>query len=156
MNTLLTWLHHKRKLQAICLMLTAMFLINLSAHAQTRGHLEVIKDPRIDTLIAHRYSSNRSGSKAGGAISAYGYRVQFYSGSNRSDAFGAQNKFQQLHPDIRTYISYREPNFKVKAGDFRTRLEAVKLMQSLRGQFGILFILSEKINPPNLETSTPQ
>jgi UDP-2,3-diacylglucosamine pyrophosphatase LpxH len=32
-------------------------------------------------------------------------------------------------PEMRTYISYREPNFKVRAGDFRTRLEARKLMQ---------------------------
>lgn len=129
--------------------------LSTTAHAQTRGRLEVIKDPRIDSLIAHRYSSNKGSSKSGSFISTYGYRVQFFSGSNRKDAFSAQNKFQQLHPELRTYITYREPNFKVEAGDFRTRLEAAKLMQSLRGQFISLFVISEKINPPNLDTPTP-
>ncbi|QJD97062.1 SPOR domain-containing protein [Mucilaginibacter robiniae] len=138
--------------------ITSLFLlVGLStARAQSRGHLEIIKDSRVDTLIAHRYSRNRAGSKTGGLMSAYGYRIQFFSGSSRKDAFNAQNKFQQEHPDIRTYISYREPNFKVKAGDFRTRLEAVKLMQSMQGKFISLFVISEKINPPNLDTSTPQ
>ncbi|MBS7566101.1 SPOR domain-containing protein [Mucilaginibacter sp. Bleaf8] len=138
------------RLSAIAFLLA----INFAAKAQTRGRLEIIKDPRLDSLIARRNSIGKSrGGRAGGGISAYGYRVQFFSGSGRKDAFNAQNKFQQLYPEIRTYITYREPNFKVKAGDFRTRLEAAKMMESLRGKFISMFILSEKINPPKLETN---
>ena len=123
--------------------------------AQTRGKLEIIKDSRIDSLIAHRYSTGKGGAKStGGAISAYGYRVQFFSGPNRKDAFGAQNRFQQMHPEMRTYINYKEPNFKVKGGDFRSRLEAAKLVQELKGIFSPLFVISEKINLPKLETNT--
>jgi hypothetical protein len=54
--------------------------------------------------------------------------------------------------DIRTYISYTEPDYKVRAGDFRTRLEAEKLMQELRGKFTSLFIIPGKINPPKAIT----
>lgn len=126
----------------------------VTTHAQTRGKLEIIKDSRIDTLIARRNGVNKVGSRPGGAISAYGYRVQFFSGSNRKDAFNAQNKFQQKHPELRTYITYREPNFKVKAGDFRSRMEAARLMQELRGTFASMFIVSEKINLPKLENTT--
>lgn len=133
-----------------------LMCISFASHAQTRGRLEIVKDPRLDSLIARRGSIGKSrGGRSGSGISAYGYRVQFFSGSSRKDAFGAQSKFQQLYPEIRTYINYREPNFKVKAGDFRTRLEAAKLMESLRGKFVSMFILSERINPPKLET-TPQ
>lgn len=130
---------------------------SITARAQTRGKLEIIKDPRIDSLIARKHSLGRGASTAGatgGAISSYGYRVQFYSGANRKEAFNAQNRMQQLHPELRTYINYREPNFKVKAGDFRTRLEAVKLMQEIKGMFTTLFIISEKINLPKLDTNT--
>jgi len=143
------------KAMAVCLLL---FIIEHSAQAQTRGKLEIIKDSRVDSLIAHRYSSSKSGAKAtGGAISAYGYRVQFFSGPNRKDAFGAQNRFQQMHPEMRTYINYKEPNFKVKGGDFRSRLEAAKLVQELKGIFSPLFVISEKINLPKLEiNTTPQ
>jgi hypothetical protein len=127
-------------------------LVSALAHAQTRGRVEVIKDSRIDTLIAKR-SGFKSGSSKGGAISSRGYRVQFFMGSSRKEAFDAQARFQEMYPEIRTYILYREPNFKVKAGDFRSRLEASKLMHEIRPIFPALFIIPEKINPPKLDTS---
>lgn len=123
-----------------------------AAHAQTRGKVEVDKDPRIDTLAARKLEKGGTGSSSASTgysgIATDGYRVQFFSGSSRDDAYAAQVRFQQKYPDIRTYISYREPSFKVHAGDFRSRMEATKLMQELRGKFTSLFIISEKINPP--------
>jgi hypothetical protein len=144
------------KVVLICVLL---FTINAETKAQTptRGKLEIIKDSRIDSLIAHRYKTGATTSRtrgAGGAISAYGYRVQFFSGANRKDAFNAQNRFQQMHPELRTYINYKEPNFKVKGGDFRSRLEASKIVQELKGIFSPLYIISEKINLPKLDTNT--
>ncbi|MGZ3767870.1 MAG: SPOR domain-containing protein [Mucilaginibacter sp.] len=121
------------------------------AEAQTRGKLEVIKDARIDTFAAKRAELN----KAGGvdAVTANGFRVQIYTGENRKDAYNAQAKFQEEFPDIRTYIIYNEPNFKVRAGDFRTRLEAEKLEDELRKWFAGMFIISEKINPPKPDST---
>ncbi|MBE9667830.1 SPOR domain-containing protein [Mucilaginibacter boryungensis] len=126
------------------------FFIAISAHAQTRGTLEIIKDPRIDTLAARRLEAVKgSGGSTGGAyIATQGYRVQIFNGSSRNDAYAAQAKLQAHYPDIRTYISYREPDFKVHAGDFRTRMEATKLLQELRPMFPVMFIIREKINPP--------
>jgi hypothetical protein len=128
--------------------------------AQTRGKVQVIRDPLFDTLLAKRAELNRTGGRlpvksggsgiraAGGYISSYGYRVQIYSGSNRTAAFNAQAKFNQKYPEMRTYIIYREPNFKVKAGDFRSRLEAERMKEELRPWFSAMFIIPEKINPP--------
>ena len=141
------------------LLVAGCFVFSLisSAHAQTqsteRGKLEVIKDARIDSLIARRADLSKGMVRGVNSSSAYGYRVQFFIGPNRKNAFDAQNKMQQMHPELRTYINYAEPNFKVKAGDFRTRLEASKLMQELRGTFTSLFIISEKINPPKLDAN---
>ena len=116
--------------------------------AQERGKVEVIKDSRIDTLIAKRFSL-KTPSAASKIIpySSRGYRVQIYSGSDRKAAYDAQAKFQGRYPEQRTYITYSEPYFKVHAGDYRTRLEAEKIMQQLKGNFTSLFIISEKINP---------
>lgn len=127
-----------------------MFLFTIhSASAQTRGTVEVIKDPRIDTLAARRLEAAKVNSPAGvNNIYTDGYRVQFYSGSSRAEANDAQAKFAGRYPDLHTYITYREPNFKVHAGDFRTRLEAARLIQEMRPFFPILFIIPEKINPP--------
>jgi hypothetical protein len=128
-----------------------VLFIPVASTAQTRGKVEVIKDPLIDTLIARR--SALKGSTAASPFSSNGYRVQIFSGSNRKGAYDVQAKFQGEFPDIRTYITYHEPYFKVHAGDFRTRLEAEKLMQQLKGAFTSLFIITEKINPSKADTS---
>jgi hypothetical protein len=54
---------------------------------------------------------------------------------------------------MRTYIIYNEPNFKVRAGDFRTRLEASKILEQVRSQFSSVFIIPEKINLPKIGTT---
>ena len=127
-----------------------MFLFSSAVSVgQTRGKVQVVSPPLFDTLLARRASLNSGGkAKAGRYNSLYGYRVQIYSGSNRTSAFNAQAKFNSEFPEMRTYIVYREPNFKVRAGDFRSRLEAEKLMQQIKPWFSAMFIVSEKINPP--------
>lgn len=126
-----------------------MLLLSGSVSAQTRGKVEVVKDPRIDTLIAKRADLN----KAAGSETTSGYRVQIFTGTNRKDAYEAQAKFQQEFPDIRTYVIYNDPNFKVRAGDFRTRMEAEKLQEELKKWFTGMFIISEKINPPKPDST---
>lgn len=143
-------------LPARMLLLLMFFLAAISfSFAQTRGEVEVIKDPRIDTLIAHRLSVSRSSSGRIGSSSGsgWGYRVQFFVSANRNEIYAKQAMFNQMHPDLRTYIIYQEPNYKIKAGDFRTRLEAQKLMRDLRPQFSTLFLISEKINPSKLDNT---
>ena len=129
-----------------------LILASAQTFAQTRGKVEVVKDPLVDTLIAKRFTLNKETGVAPGVTSSYGYRVQFFSGSSRQDAYNAQARLQRDYPELRTYIQYSEPNFKVRAGDFRTRLEAQKLIQELRPSFPSLFIISEKINLPKADT----
>jgi septal ring-binding cell division protein DamX len=132
-----------------CIFFIAIF-IPATAQAQTRGTVEVIKDARIDTLAARRAGLKATGSTASViySTSSYGYRVQIYSGSSRKEAYDVQSRFMNEHPGMRTYIAYTEPNYKVRTGDFRSRLEAERLMQELRGRFTSLFIIEGKINPP--------
>jgi hypothetical protein len=120
-------------------------LSGFSLKAQERGKVEVIKDARIDTLIARRQSLQ---AKNPAAASLNGFRVQIYNGTVRNAAYAAQAKFQAKYPDVRSYMTYNEPDFKVKAGDFRTRLEAEKFRQELQSMFSGLFIIAEKINLP--------
>ncbi len=145
--------YHKAKFSPIrC----CFFLLLLSApfisFSQTRGTVEVVKDSLIDTLIAKRSTLLKTNTPASGD-QEYGFRVQIFFGSNRQAAYSAQTKFRDQYPEFRTYISYTEPNFRVQAGDFRTRLEAEKLKNELIKAFSSLFIISGKINPPKTDTS---
>ena len=130
-----------------CFFMLLLFAAS-GALAQTKGKVEVIKDPRVDTLIAKRAELN----KATGAELVNGFRVQIFTGANRKDAYSAQAKFQEEFPDIRSYVIYNEPNFKVRAGDFSTRMEAEKLQNELKKWFTGTFIISEKINQPKADS----
>jgi len=124
---------------------------NCTFAQQIKGKVEVIKEPLVDSLIARRFELNKEPGVITG-FSSMGYRVQIFSGSNRKSAYSAQSHLQDQYPELRTYIIYNEPNFKVRAGDFRTRMEAEKLIQELRPSFSSLFIIPEKINLPKTAT----
>ena len=124
-----------------------------------KGEVTVIKDPLIDSLIAKRMEVYRSTGDVTlkpnkPVVSDYGYRVQVFYGSDRREMFNQQARFKSSYPKINTYIVYKEPNYYLRVGDFRTRLEAQRLMSELRATFPTLFIFREKINAPILETNT--
>lgn len=133
------------------------------AFAQTKGVVSVVKDPMIDSLIAKRIElslkpntapSEVSTGKPGTTIvSQMGYRVQIFYGSDRREVFNEQSKFNNSFPELNTYITYKQPNYYLRVGDFRTRLEAQRLMNELKPFFPTLFIFREKINAPNLNYS---
>ena len=95
--------------------------------AQERGKVTVTKDPLIDSLIARRLELNRAG-VSGNSVTLSGFRVQIFSGLDRALVYSEQVKFKTRYPGISSYISYTQPNYKLRVGDFRTRLEAEKLM----------------------------
>lgn len=112
--------------------------------AQEKGSVIITKDPQIDSLIARRLELNRVGI-AGGAVAISGFRVQILSSLDRQIAYSEQIKFKARYPNINTYISYTQPNYRLRVGDFRTRLEAEKFIDELRKYYSSLFIFSEMI-----------
>jgi hypothetical protein len=129
--------------------------------AQTRGRITIEKDPLIDSLIAKRIQLSTTPSsvpsagvvvtKPGIIVAQMGYRVQVFYGSDRRQVFSQQAKFNGLYPSHNTYITFKQPNYYLRVGDFRTRLDAQKFMNELRGTFPTLFIFREKINAPSLD-----
>ncbi|WP_316793080.1 SPOR domain-containing protein [Pedobacter frigoris] len=137
--------------------------LSVGLFAQARGVVTVIKDPMIDSLIAKRIALNTSSPATGTAVtkpaaivSNMGYRVQIFYGSDRRQVYNEQSKFSALYPTLNTYITYKEPNYYLRVGDFRTRLEAQRLINELRPNFPTLFIFREKINAPNLDYNNDQ
>jgi hypothetical protein len=136
-----------------------LFLICFQqSFAQTKGEVTIIKDPLIDSLIAKRIELNTKRPTAINPVTpvifnGMGYRVQVFYGSDRKEAFNEQSRFKALYPRIMTYISYKEPNYYLRVGDFRTRMEAQKLLTELKASFPTLFIFREKINAPDLDES---
>lgn len=125
--------------------------------AQNRGEVVIVKSPLIDSLIERRIELSKNPPpsatvrKSGAIVSNMGYRVQVFYGSDRREVFAEQARFKSAYPKLNTYITYKEPNYYLRVGDFRTRLEAQSLMNELRSTFPTLFVFREKINTPSLD-----
>lgn len=77
--------------------------------------------------------------------SGRGFRVQIYSGSDRAKAIAAKSNFMRVFPNIRTYLSYSAPQFKVKVGDYKSRKEAADMARVLRTFFKPVMIVPDVI-----------
>jgi hypothetical protein len=103
------------------------------------------RDDRLDRLITKQKDYNTL------KQTMPGYRIQIYFGGVRPKASEVKLDFSGKHSDVPSYISYTAPNFKVRVGDFRTRLEAVKFMKSIEGQYPTIFIVPDEIALPPLK-----
>jgi hypothetical protein len=88
-----------------------------------------------------------------------GFRVQIasFSGANsKNSAFSLRDRFVIDYPAVQAYIVFDEPNFKVKVGDFRTRLEAYAFLQQIKEVYKG-YIIKDNINPepPTVEDYAP-
>ena len=83
--------------------------------------------------------------KSGKRVKVRGFRVQIFSGSSRSNAYAVQSQFQSAYRDIGSYVTYEEPNYRVKVGDFRSRAEATNFMRELRSKYSNVFVFTEDI-----------
>jgi hypothetical protein len=85
-----------------------------------------------------------------------GYRIQVYSGNNqrtsKGEAMDKQKKITELFPDIRTYVIYNAPFWKLHVGDFRSYEEASHILHSLREVFpqakNEIYIIEDEIRLP--------
>ena len=128
----------------ILLLLLSILCGTLSVACAQAGKVEVTKDPKIDTLIARRLAFSKK-SKTSGKVE--GFRIQIYSGSERTDAYQEQSRFKTLYPEVFAYVSYILPNYKVRVGDFRTRMEAEKFMNKIKQNFATVFIFPDQVSP---------
>lgn len=65
-----------------------------------------------------------------------GYRIQIYSNSSyRSDIEKLKemrNQFEVAFPDIPAYLKYVDPDFKIRVGNFHSRLECIPALKRIR------------------------
>ncbi|WP_198175303.1 SPOR domain-containing protein [Spirosoma telluris] len=63
---------------------------------------------------------------------APGFRIQVYVGTQRQEADAAKLLISQNFPELSPYLSYNQPTYKLKVGDFMHRLDAERYYNSIR------------------------
>lgn len=123
------------------------FLILAASAAAQPGTLTVNQDPRVDELVRRHVELNEK------MIGIPGYRIQifFASGNDSKDRANAvRAEAMKSHGDQPVYMIFEAPYYKVRMGDFRSRLDAERAMQSIRLSFPGAFIVEDVIQPPAL------
>lgn len=115
----------------------------------------VHKDSRIDMLIKKQASINVESKKIYGRTMR-GYRLLVMNTSKRDEAIAAKTKVYTHFPELKSYLAYQSPFFRLKAGNFKTRDEAVKYQQQMNSLFpkGV-FIINDVIEVKPVRDDTP-
>ena len=109
--------------------------------------LNIGGDPRIKDLLKQQAAQN----KKNGSIA--GFRLQIYFGSGEkahNQAIRIKTEFLASHPDVKTYLLFKSPDFIVRVGNFRTKSEALKMQKVLLFQYPNAFIVADDIAFPEL------
>ena len=78
-----------------------------------------------------------------------GFRIQItsFSGANsRTSIDKVATQFKQQFPDIPYDISYFEPSFRLRVGNYHTKLEAYNALQKIAPLFPGAFVLKDQID----------
>lgn len=125
--------------------LLSFILIASIVKAQDTASVVIHKDSRVDELLKKQGEANAAIKKAN-ARTARGYRLLVINTNKRDDAIAAKTKVYTNFPELKTYLVYQSPFFKLKVGNFRTREEAQQYQKSLSFYFpkGV-FIVNDTI-----------
>ena len=142
-----SWVKH------LTLLAIFMVLATLDSRSQVKdtlrkGSLILNESADIRTLV-DTYTSENSTKKT-----AEGYRVQILSESGndaKKKAVDAKTAFLSQYSTYPAYLLFQTPNFKIRVGDFRTKLEAYQCLKQIQMNFPNAFIVKDDIQFPSLE-----
>lgn len=124
-------------------------LPKLSYKNKETGHVTFKTSPELDkiTEFVGQHKSNLEN------VKITGYRVQIYFNENKSVALGQKANFISKFNEHKAYLDYLAPNYRVRVGNFRTKLEAEKLKQTLLRNYPTCIIIRDNIELPVLKKS---
>lgn len=131
--------HYRMRNVFLTLILTTFVTIS---YAQ-EGSVVVKADPRVDSLIALHVNHNQT------YPLIEGYKIQIFKDSGNDALDAAHNmmdEFREEFPDIVVYLSFQEPYYRIRVGDFRTRLEALEVLGKIKKKYKNVWVIKDYIH----------
>ena len=116
-------------------------VVVVSSESYAQGTLIEHSEPSIKILQEEylKISQKQSGIN--------GYRIHITSTNNRTEVNQLKGKLYQLYPEMKPFITYQAPNFKLRVGNFLYKIDAYKALQQLIPEFPGAFIVNEELKP---------
>ena len=116
------------------LSLTFSLFISIICFGQN-GQITIEASPRIDSLMIKQIKINRQ--KDG----VSGFRIQIKNTTTQKDANVLRAQFSRDFPELKSYLRYNAPYYKIRIGDYLTKLEAqkdlIKIKKKYRGAYPV-------------------
>ena len=119
----------------------------------TRGQVTVIAPDQLIERLKSENGDPNNGVPKKAVSSNVGYRIQAFSGNSATAKREAQVRERNIisrFPQMRPYIGYKAPSWRLRVGDFRTRGEAEEMLRQLKKAFPAysreLTIVVDRIN----------
>jgi hypothetical protein len=142
---------HRNLLTAVIITFLFFFQV-LSLLSQEVGkdsvNIRVIQDDKVDLLVSKhiQINQNRKG------IDGFRIQIFFDSGNNsKTRAKSIYESFLAKYPDNGAYLTFKTPNYKVRVGDFRTKLDAQRFLNEIIAGYPNAWIIEDQINLPKVE-----
>lgn len=127
----------------------------ICSHLQVTGRVQLQQDGRLTDLLGTHpkayYANTKTNSQ--GQITTMGYRIRVFSGNqqnvSKNRAYSIEREMNSLMPELKTYVVFKSPNWRLLVGNYRTSEEANAELRELRRQFPSygkeMFIVKEEI-----------
>ena len=120
---------------------------SLNFNSGNQGKIIVNKSQKLDEITRFVSKNKTTIDKA----RINGYRIQIYFNEDKSTALGQKATFLSSYSDHKAYLDYLAPNYRVRVGNFRTRLEAEQLKQELLSRYPTCIVIEDLIELPELK-----
>jgi len=115
-----------------------LMLPGLLLSQENEGELRVESSASVKELIEQKIAYNKEQN------SFPGYKIQIYYGSEK-ECYEIKDEFTSLFPKISTSIIFSTPQWKLQVGQYKTRLEADKSIQSIKKEYPSAIVLATEI-----------
>ncbi len=116
----------------------SFFLLLIDTNAQ----VSYIEDSNVSRVMNQYISENK------GTVYTLGYRVQILSSTDRHKMEKVKGEFAKKFPELIVIWTYEAPNYKLRVGAFRTKLETEQLKNKVRKEYPSSFpVKDNKIKP---------
>ncbi|MCC7332320.1 MAG: SPOR domain-containing protein [Flavobacteriales bacterium] len=131
-------------LQILTILLSFLFFNTLFAQdtepikidsSEKKITIKVNKESGISEIL----ETNRS------SFTVQGYRIQIFSDNKKQPARDEKAKFLSLFNGVKAHEIYQQPYFKIRVGDFRTKIEAHKFLKEVSIHFPNSFIVKDDL-----------
>lgn len=136
---------------SIVLMICCMGAMEAFSQYDGEGNVKITQDPRIDTILMKHIEMNEALLLNDDNYAIDGFRIQVFEESgNRSSTHAREvmTEFSGKYPEVPVYLTWQAPNFKVRIGDFRTRMEAEGFLNKIKREYPIAWVIRDKIKFP--------